>query len=246
MQLQLSVLTKTGGRKVNEDAYGVWSNPTANSFFCVVSDGAGGHGGGDVASKLVVDTVLASFRAQPACSGEAIDTALHAANHAVVASQRENRRVSSMRATAVVLVIDAARGRAVWGHLGDSRLYLFRAGRVAVQTRDHSVLQSMIDGGVMPAGDLRENPQRSALLTAIGDPQGIAPEVVGAPEPLSRGDVFLLCTDGLWERVDEAEMERLLDLSDTTEEWLRRLDAAVIAHKVAGQDNYSAVAIACS
>src|SRR3954453_3087784 len=105
MQLEIAALSKAGGRAVNEDACGVWSSPDA--CFCVLSDGAGGHGGGDVASKLVVSRVLDWFRQRPECSADAVAGALFAANQAVVESQSSDVRLHDMRATVVVLVIDS-------------------------------------------------------------------------------------------------------------------------------------------
>jgi|APFre7841882724_1041349.scaffolds.fasta_scaffold18922_2 serine/threonine protein phosphatase PrpC len=143
MQLELSVVSRAGARAVNEDAYGVWSAPSA--CFCVMSDGAGGHRGGQVASKMVVSRVLDWFRAAPACDPQSIGAALVAANDTLLSEQQRDAELADMHATAVVLAIDRERDVATWAHLGDSRLYRFREGRVALRTRDHSLAQQMID-----------------------------------------------------------------------------------------------------
>src|SRR5262245_46361910 len=245
MRIELSVLSKPGGRKVNEDACGVWSSDVSGACFCVVSDGAGGHGGGDVASKLVVEHVLAWFQARPEVSGEAVEAALVAANQAVVSEQKRGSRVADMRATAVVLAVDTQAMRVCWGHLGDSRFYWFRRGHIVVQTRDHSVVQSMVDAGYVEAAELRRSAQRSALMAALGETEGFEPAIERARHPVEPGDVFLLCTDGLWQCVEEPEMERILRESPVPEEWLRGLERAVLARAEPGHDNYSAVAVVC-
>jgi serine/threonine protein phosphatase PrpC len=245
MELQVSVLSQSGGRPTNEDAYGFWASRDGHACFCVLSDGAGGHGGGDVAARLVVGQVLDFFRGRPECDRDAVAAALATANSALIDRQGHAPHLGDMRATAVVLALDTRAGRAVWGHLGDSRLYLFRRNRIVVQTRDHSILQSMVSAGYVAPSALRGNPNRSTLLAALGDEESFAPHV--APELLAveDGDLFFLCTDGLWEYVEEDEMERLLESTPAPESWLAELESRVIAYGRAGQDNYSALAVAC-
>lgn len=243
MELQITVLSKTGGRSVNEDAYGFWSNE--NTCCCVMSDGAGGHSGGAVASKLAVREVLEWFQRTPECSAGAIGAALRRANAAIVAMQAASPDYARMRATIVVLAVDSMRGMAIWGHLGDSRLYCFRGRHIILQTRDHSVLQSMVDAGYLQSAELRGAPQRNLLLAALGDGAECAPAIAATAFPLRDGDVFLLCTDGFWEYVDEAQMEGALAAATSTEEWLLLLESRVVAGGIDGQDNYSALVVTC-
>lgn len=244
MQLEILTLSSAGGRQVNEDACGIWSSDHA--CFCVLSDGAGGHGGGDVASKLVVSSALDWFRAHPECSSEAVGNAISAANRSVVEQQGRDPRLSDMRATALVLAINTWRDVACWGHLGDSRLYCFRQSRIIAQTRDHSVVQSMVDAGYMKSQDLRAAPERSKLLAALGDESNFEPSIEANEFLLSDGDIFLLCTDGFWEYLDEREMEEALSASSSCQEWLKSMEDKVMARGSSSQDNYSAIVLACS
>lgn len=246
MQLELSALSLPGGRPVNEDAYGIWSHQSTGAFFCVVSDGAGGHGGGDVASRLVVETVLEHFRGHPDCRERTIREAMVQANEVVLAHQADGPCVADMRATAAVMAIDVRHGRAFWGHLGDTRLYQFRDGRVLAHTRDHSVVQSMVDAGYLQPHELRTNARRSTLTAALGERDACAQIVFGGTGRLGPTDLFLICTDGLWEHIDNTDLERHLAESDGTESWLRCLDSVIRKRAKGEYDNYSAIAIRCT
>jgi len=244
MQLEVSVLSRSGARAVNEDACGFWSPPGA--CYCVVSDGAGGHRGGDVASKLVVSQILSWFRDRPGCDPLAIRDALIAANDVVVTERQRDARIADMRATAVVLVIDTERELAAWGHLGDSRLYCYRNRRLLVRTRDHSLVQQMIDTGYASDADFRGRPERSRLFAALGDEEGIEPALAQHPLPIEHGDAFLLCTDGCWDSVEEHEITAALESADSAEVWLRCLERRINELALASQDNYSALAVLCT
>jgi serine/threonine protein phosphatase PrpC len=243
MQIEISVVSDAGGRKVNEDAYGFWTG--GGGCFCVVCDGAGGHGGGDVASKLAVSTILSYFQAHQQCTVETIEAALLQAHDAIISQQSGQGRLAEMRATAAVLVIDTVRHVAAWGHVGDTRLYCFREQRVAAQTKDHSVVQRMVDAGYLAPNALRESAQRSRLFAALGHPENHAPTLGERAFPVATGDVFLLCTDGLWEYVDEPGMEKSLADTQSPAAWLRSMETQVVARGGSGGDNFSALAVWC-
>ncbi|SFG09797.1 Serine/threonine protein phosphatase PrpC [Duganella sp. CF458] len=243
MELTISVLSEPGGRAVNEDAYGCWSSPTA--CFCVLSDGAGGHKGGAVASRLAVEHALAWFRRCQECSVEGVMKAIAAANTAIVDAQHSMPEYAEMRATIVVLAFDTERRSAIWGHVGDTRLYCFRSRRIVFQTRDHSVLQGMVDAGYMQLEELRSSPQRNVLLAALGDAEALEPCIHPSSFSVCDGDIFLLCTDGFWEHLDERNMEQELHTALSPETWLSQLEGAVRAQGGHLQDNYSALLVAC-
>lgn len=235
-------LSRIGGRKRNEDSCGYWTSEAGCCW--VVSDGAGGHGGGDVASRLVVSTILERFSAHPEVSSEAVVGLLEAAHAAVMKGKASPSPGTDMHATCVLLLIDRAQGVVVWGHAGDSRAYLFRHGQLAYQTRDHSLVQSMIDAGYGSADLIRTHPQRSLLTSAIGNAGELVISVSGEPVPAEPGDVFLLCSDGWWEYVDEARMQQTLAEASTPAVWIETMAAAVARAAGEDNDNYTAIGVA--
>lgn len=244
MQLEISVLSNPGGRQRNEDACGFWTG--GGCSFSVVSDGAGGHGGGDVASKLAVRMILSSLQDHPECTGDAIDGALRVAHRTIVEQQPTRPELAGMRATATVLAIDTVHHRAVWGHVGDTRLYCFRGGRIVFQTKDHSVVQKMVDAGYLAQAAIRQSLQRSKLFAALGHNEDFVATVERSPFPVQAGDVFLLCTDGFWEYVDESTMIATLARAGTPADWLRDMVDDVVKRGGREQDNFSALAIFCT
>ncbi len=246
MQLATASLSDRGGRQRNEDAVGYWSSERL--YYCVVADGAGGHGGGDTASTIVVDSVLADLRyltvAELPPTGERLVSAIRHANANILEEQaRGDDAVKDMRSTVVLLAIDCELRTAAWAHCGDSRLYCFRDGQISVQTRDHSLVQDMVDARLIQPGDVRRHPRRNLLLAALGTPGELAIDGSDGKFGLLDRDAFLLCSDGLWEYVDETCMRDALDEAATPDAWLGALAARVRVTAPASHDNFSAMAV---
>ena len=245
MQLEVSVLSNPGGRERNEDACGFWTG--GGGCFCVVSDGAGGHGGGDIASKLAVRMILSSFQDAPECTGPAIEAALRAAHAAIViaagrassgpprcarprpssrstpcATRRSGATSATRACTASAAAASSRRRRTT----ASSRRWSTRA--TSRRTRCGS------------------RAQRSRLFAALGHDDDFVSTVAAAPFAIEGGDVFLLCTDGFWEYIDEAAMAEALAGTASPAEWLRRMEQDVVKNGREGQDNFSAVAVWCT
>lgn len=242
-QVELAILSRQGGRRYNEDACGHWHSD--DHLCCVVADGAGGHGGGDIASKLAVQSLIGGYAAQPAGTPAEVEALIRATNASILAHRGEGA-TQHMHTTVVALLIDLAHRRALWGHAGDSRLYVLRGGRVAAQTRDHSLVQSLVDGGLLAPEKMRTHPQRSELLSALGTQEHeLMVSAVAEPWAILPGDVFLLCTDGLWEYVEESLLESSLAQAADPQAWLAQLEERVLqnaAHKP-NHDNFSALTV---
>lgn len=239
--LRVAVMSEPGVRATNEDACGYWQRE--GPLCCALADGAGGHGGGDVAAQLAVGSVLDGFRAQPLPSPQRVRELIVRANDTVVAAQSRGGEVGDMRATLVVLALDPVSAHGAWGHVGDSRLYCFRQGFVVTQTKDHSLYQSMVDAGFAADDQRRGNPQRNVLTSSLGSVDDLVVDVISEPFVTAAGDAFLLCTDGLWDCVEEPAMEADLLNAQSPQDWLDRLRRRVIAADRDSQDNYSALAV---
>jgi len=244
--IELSILSRQGGREYNEDACGHWHSE--QHLCCVVADGAGGHGGGDIASKLAVRHVIEQFAAAPLDTAEDVADLLMDTNATVLRHQGNGGVQADMHSTVVALFVNLADGRALWGHAGDSRLYVFRDGQMLARTRDHSVVQQLVDAGLLSPDQMRTHPQRSELLSALGTERELV-KVSAAAKPwmLHPGDAFLLCTDGLWEYVNEAEMSASLARATSPADWLGRIEELVLRHAAAigktHHDNFSGIAV---
>ena len=248
VRLSWSEVTNPGARPGNQDRIGAARHAQLACF--VVADGAGGHAGGETAATLVRDEVLAAFLESPAATPTAaarcIDKAIARVAAVKAADGAVNGKLADMSSTAAVLLVDQDGAAACWAHLGDSRIYLFRAGALLHASADHSFVQQLIEGGYADAGAARSHPQRHVLLAAIGAENGLAASVSDCADLLP-GDALLVCSDGLWEWVDETAMLAALATSARAEDWLAALcaRAAQAASGTYGveRDNFSAYAI---
>lgn len=244
LSLAVAILSERGGRRYNEDACGHWHS--ARHLCCVLADGAGGHGGGDIAARYAVQRLIEDFAARPVVDGADLADLLRAANRGLIALREPGTERAEMHSTAVCLAIDYQAASAGWAHTGDSRLYWFRDGRLVERTQDHSVVQALVDAGLLRDEALREHPKRSELLSALG----VADEELrisdsGPPCALQPGDRFLLCSDGVWEHVADAQLEALLQRAASPEAWLAAIEAAVLdaTRDRASHDNFSALTV---
>ena len=232
-------IANPGGRGYNEDAF-LEAN-TGKAYCCVLADGLGGHGGGDVAASAACEAAIESFRANDQLSAAALMAHFRAAEAAVRRRHAQAGNQFRMRTTLVIVLVNDT--HVIWGHIGDSRLYHLRAGRLAAQTKDHSVPQAMADAGDIRPEQIRHHEDRNRLLRVIGADDESRPAVMPAPVPINRGDAFLLCTDGFWEYVHELEFE--LDYAKSREpaEWLRYMELRLQQRVDGTNDNYTAIAI---
>lgn len=243
LMLQIASLNEIGERSTNQDTLACVQKDHLTCL--VVSDGAGGHVGGEVASRLVVDAVTDSFLRELSFGPRALQSYLQRAACEVSAGRCE-QRVADMSATVAVVLIDQDNHCALFGHLGDTRIYLFRAGALHSVTKDHSLVQQFVDAGYVTADKVRTHPQRSVLFAAIGPDHDQPPTVSEDPVMLAAGDALLICTDGMWEWLSDAAMLDCLQRAGHVDEWMAALNeqAACTSNKTARQrDNYSAHAV---
>jgi PPM family protein phosphatase len=244
MKISYQALTDVGRkRKGNEDSHFV--NPEQNLF--VVADGMGGHAAGEVASRIAVESINEfvcltggdeeitwpfGLDENISYDGNRLKTAIRFANKRVIEATREKTEYEGMATTvAAVLVDDAV---ANLGHVGDSRVYLFRDGGVRQLTSDHSWVNEQLLSGVISADQARSHPLRNVVTRALGGKADLQVEMqVHKIEP---GDVLMLCSDGLTTMLPDDEMGKLVkEAGDDLREAAESLVAA--ANDRGGEDN---------
>lgn len=238
MNIDYCILTDPGSRPVNEDRAVAVERDGKYCF--VLCDGLGGHGKGDAASELVTRIIMEYFT-----SCDSIDVflrnALIIAQEKLLELQKEQGVPTKMKTTVVMLVIFDS--KCVVIHVGDSRLYRFRKGRVVSRTRDHSVPQMLVLAGEIEEKDIRRHPDRNKLLKAMGDETDTF-KYETEEYDLEKGDAFLLCSDGFWEPITEFDMTSFLSINDKAKDWLDDMMKLVAKNgKGASMDNYTAVSV---
>ena len=243
LQLEVASVSHCGRvRDHNED----WTSVDRDAGVAVLADGMGGHNAGEVASRMAAEVVmnaLARERAQAGPLGREhaealVGTQIAAANAAVYEASCLDRRHRGMGTTLVVALWHDE--GVTWGHVGDSRLYLMRAGALTRLTRDHSVVQEQLERGAITADDARHSMNRNVLTRAVGIEPDVQAEV-RSHEVLPR-DLYLLCSDGLTEMLTDTEIrEALRDCNEDLAAAARRLVDR--ANEAGGADNVSVILV---
>ena len=208
-------------RESNQDAleYGTLNNAAQ---YAVVCDGMGGANGGNIASKIAVEVIGSRIRDgfQEGSSAEHLLTSAMATANAGVFDRAQREEMLSGMGTTVVAVITHGH-TAYISHVGDSRLYLYRDGNLTQITRDHSVVQELIESGQITEEEARSHPRKNYITRAIG----VVSEEYGEYDELElqSGDRLLLCTDGLTNEMTKADMCNLLAMpnKETVENLIR-------------------------
>jgi protein phosphatase len=210
----------------------------------VVADGMGGHSGGQEASALAVATLeqflLDAFQFVVRLNGESVlsefQEALRAADARIFDEARNRPELTGMGTTLTVAYAAAA-----WlyvAHAGDSRLYLFRDGQLHQLTHDHTLVSQLVDRGVLNSDEARTHHLRHVITNAVGGTErGLEAEI--HKMALEPGDLVLLCTDGLTEMLEDAELARTLARLPDPEAACRALVGA--ANEAGGRDNVTAI-----
>lgn len=236
MTITFKQYTNIGGRGENEDS--LFANCIAEKAVFVVADGLGGHRNGKVASKLVADTLGCELYDSELGRG-AMTAAFRSALAAVQEAQKHPKNFG-MKTTAVALAIK--NNRAVWGHVGDSRLYYFSSSSLPFITSDHSVSYKKYLAGEITHDQIQKDEDRNNVLEAIGSPSCRA-EICDNTATLSPGDAFLLCSDGFWEYIYTAEIETDCRKAKDTKEWLSLMFLRIKSRIKPYCDNISAIAV---
>jgi serine/threonine protein phosphatase PrpC len=197
-------------RQNNEDSFGYWEPEDNHQFqrkgrLAVVADGMGGYEGGQEASRLAVETLVAVYREFGGDDPqEALIEALQTAHEQIREYSFAHPALQGMgtTCTAAAIVQDSL----YFVHVGDSRLYLVRDGQITKVTRDHSYVGRLVESGMISPEEAEKHPQRNILTAALGTNPDLIMDSPAVPQPLRAEDVLLICTDGLWGQVRDAEI----------------------------------------
>ncbi|MBZ5666707.1 MAG: protein phosphatase 2C domain-containing protein [Acidobacteriia bacterium] len=205
-------------RTNNEDSFGYWEPEDDRQFarkgrLAVVADGMGGYEGGQEASRLAVETLVAAYRDYGGDDPQqALIKALQAAHEQIRRFSFAHPELQGMGTTCTAAAIvrgangDAQSDALYYVHVGDTRLYLIRDGQITRVTRDHSYVGRLVESGMITPEEAEHHPQRNILTAALGTNPELIMDSPGHPEPLLPEDVLLICSDGLWGQVRDVEI----------------------------------------
>ncbi|MCX7612111.1 MAG: Stp1/IreP family PP2C-type Ser/Thr phosphatase [Ignavibacterium sp.] len=231
-KLQIGNLSDVGRKRTaNEDYYGSFTGNYGNLI--VVCDGMGGHKGGATASRIAVESIKQHFEQlsdnfDPKAE---LKTALEKANNNIIQKASESEELKEMGSTAVVLLI--REDNAYYAHVGDSRIYLIRENKIYQLTKDHSLVQQLVDSGIIDEEAAKSHPQKNVISRSLGADGKNQPDIA---EPLTifKGDIFILCTDGLSGYLSN---EELLEIASKNEPQTACAKMVELANDRGGKDN---------
>lgn len=231
-------LSDTGRvREHNEDAFLI----DAAGGLCVVADGMGGHSGGRTASHLAVE-ILAGELVAPAANEapevwmDILAQRVRRACQVIYEKAREDSGLRGMGTTVTALWVHS--GQAVVAHVGDSRCYLWRDGRLSQLTDDHSLVNEQLRAGLIDADEARQSRLKNVITRSVGFEPDVAVDTLALP--MQAGDRLLLTSDGLTNQVEDADLARVLARLDPAQ---APTELVALANAHGGDDNITAVVI---
>ncbi len=219
-------------RELNEDAVADLGNETY-----VVADGMGGYAAGEVASRILVDTVEKVIAGKNDLDENDLKQAVLSGNDAILQMVREHPKYSGMGTTATIFHREGL--KIVWAHVGDSRLYVFRNRSLKQITRDHSLVSDLVANGSITPEEARQHPKRNVITRAVG--VGSELEVDTGSFMIEDGDVLLLSSDGLTSVVSDEQISDLLVALSVDEDAAARLVNCAI--QSGSLDNISVIVV---
>jgi PPM family protein phosphatase len=197
-------------RELNEDR-GQYVRPADaetlenKGMLFVIADGMGGHSAGEVASQMAVDVISRAYYKDGRNSKASLEKAFVEANRQIHAASVAQQSLSGMGTTCTALVLQ--NGSALAAHVGDTRLYLVRGGAIYLMTEDHSEVMEMVKRGLLTLEEARHHSDKNVILRALGSHPEVQVTLWEEPFPVREGDYFLLCSDGLYDLVEDEEIK---------------------------------------
>ncbi|MDP1634388.1 MAG: protein phosphatase 2C domain-containing protein [Gallionellaceae bacterium] len=240
MKFAVYQASKIGGRKYNQDRVGYAYNNEV--LLLALADGMGGHLHGEVAAQIAVLTFMRAFgRLKEGMVKEPevfLRETMRAGHDSIFEYAREQQLGGNPGTTCVVALVQD--GRIWWAYAGDSRCYLLRGGKVADVTRDHSVVQQWADWGIISKEEMRTHPDRNKITNCLGGVEDMFYVDVSGPAAVQPGDTLLLCSDGFWSPLTDAEIAELTDAPVLPDSMDKLIETAVLRDSFRA-DNTTAV-----
>ena len=243
MRVDYAKLTLAGNRAENQDRVDLVA--TNESLLMVVVDGMGGHAHGARAAEVTVATLKEAFAEStlPVFDPQGFLTLALARAHDRVVKLGEGVALDHKpRATCAACLVQD--GGAYWAHVGDSRIYQLRAGRIKTRTRDHSHVELLLREGLIAESEMRGHPMRNFVECCLGGDLPLPDMSVTARNKLEPGDVLLVCTDGLWSGLEDRDIGELAGKNGAPiESLVRVLAERAVAKNSPHSDNTSVTAV---
>jgi serine/threonine protein phosphatase PrpC len=229
-------------REINEDCYRIIKGFSRTPSVFIVADGMGGHNCGEIASRMTVEYISGAVEQGLLDLGsredmeEALNEIVKGANKAVIEASLEQPEMSGMGTTMTMAVIC---GNIVTvAHVGDSRVYLVRAGNIRQLTEDHSYIGELVRNGTITREEAKEHPSKHVITRAIGSSTALEADIVSLE--CEKDDIFVLCTDGLTNKLEEDE---ILDIAAGNEPDGACTKLINAAKSKGGEDNITVIVI---
>jgi serine/threonine protein phosphatase PrpC len=243
LRVEYAEVSLLGAREANQDR--VTAAVAADAALLVVADGMGGHAEGARAAEIAQQVLCERFWHTPQPLFDPLGflhLSLGSAHEQVVAAGLALPLDQRPRATCAVCVVQDA--SAYWAHVGDSRIYHLRAGRVLERTRDHSHVELLVREGIITPGQVQNHPMRNFVESCLGG-EPLLPEMsINRRRALQPGDVLMACTDGLWAHLDDSVIaSAFFSLGLPLRETLAFLASEAVTNAGAASDNTSITAL---
>jgi PPM family protein phosphatase len=207
-QLDVCLRTDLGcHREINEDSGRIVrsAGPYSNRILIAVADGMGGHQAGEIASQRAIDIVSRAYsNGALEDPQEGLKRAVEQANREIYEQSQSSDHLKGMGTTCTVLALHD--DTAYSAHVGDSRLYLIRGGGIYLMTEDHSAVMEMVKQGTLTLEEARHHGDKNVILRALGSRPQVEVSTWPEPLPVKVDDCFVLCSDGLYDRIEDNEI----------------------------------------
>lgn len=224
-------------KKINEDAVEVLE--IEGGLLAILCDGVGGDYGGDLASKIAIKSAVYFFSTLESDDYlHRIKTVLDETNNFIISHASGSESIKSMATTIEILFLKE--NFAFYGHLGDSRIYQFKSGRIKQITKDHSLVQKLLDEGFISHQQASKHPNKNIILKALGDNPYIQPDISKIKLNEFEDNRFLICSDGVTNLVSDKELERIFNDGDMEMKMTTVID---LVKKRGAPDDYSFIYI---